>query len=231
MPNRSDTKQTLALGEYLVNLYIHLRDHKRVVGARLAERMDVSPPAVTQALRRLSRMRLATLDPEDGVQLTPQGRRKAESILRRHFIIERALVNLLGYGWADSDREAGMLEQALSPELEKFLYERLGRPTTCPHGNPFPGSANEKKLLRARPLSAAKAGETVTIFRVVEEAEADMDLMYFVHDHGLLPGAQVTVRAIDERAGHMALDTSLGQTVQVPINYAAQLRISDPIPT
>ncbi len=213
-------------GEYLLHLYVLMREGKRVVAARLAERLHVSPSAVHQALRRMARDGLVVLNDEYGIRFTDEGRRLAESFMRRHFLLERLLVDILGFDWADADQEAGRLEQSLSPELEGFLYERLGRPTTCPHGNPFPGSPDEERLVHAPDLTQAKLGQSVTILRVVEDGEEDMELMYFLRDHGLLPGVHVTVRSVLPASGEIELQAHDGSFVRISERHAAQLRVS-----
>ena len=159
-----------------------------MIGARIAERMGVSPPAVTQAMKRLAQHGLAVLDPDDGLRLSLRGRKQAERTIRRHYLLERLLVDELGFDWVDVDEEADRLEHSLSSRLEAHLFERLGRPTTCPHGNPFPGSRDERRLLDARRLTEVEAGEETRILRITEEAEENSDLMHLLYESRLLPG-------------------------------------------
>ena len=221
------SRRSPAVGEYLVQLYILLREGKPVVGARLAERMGVSPPAVTQALRRMARAGLVTVERRHGAQLTPEGRQMAEATLRRHYLVERLLVDVLGLNWAEVHQEADRIEHALSPELEQHLFQRLGRPTTCPHGNPFPGAPEEKRLIHARALTEAQPGEEVTLLRVTEEAEQDAELMRFMLDHRLFPGTRVAILEPNASSDTLTLRVSEVQ-VQIPVTYARKLRISGP---
>lgn len=214
-------------GDYLIRIYTTLREGSRVVGSRLAERLGVSASAVTQAFQRMERQGLAVIDQDWGVQLTPEGRSIAESIIRRHYLIERLLVDTLNFDWADADDEAERLEHSLSPKLENYLYESLGHPTTCPHGNPFPGSPDEDRLLGARKLTETSVGESVTLLRITEEGEDEGDLLRFAHDYGLLPGTQVVVKAINLRAGNLVL-AERGHEVSVPVNWAQWIRVSGP---
>lgn len=207
-----------------------LREGRPVIGARIAERMGVSPPAVTQAMRRLAQHGLAVLDPDDGLRLTPRGRDQAERTIRRHYLLERLLVDELGFDWVDVDEEADRLEHSLSPRLEAHLFERLGRPTTCPHGNPFPGSRDERRLLDARRLSEVEEGAVTTILRITEEAEENSDLMRLLHNNRLLPGtavklAQVTdEKLVLERSGEPD-DTDM---VTISQELARFVRVDEP---
>lgn len=215
-------------GDYLIRVYTTLREGSKVVGSRLAERLGVTASAVTQAFQRMERQGLAVVDQDWGVQLTPKGRSIAESIIRRHYLIERLLVDSLGFDWADADDEAERLEHALSPKLETYLFESLGRPTTCPHGNPFPGSPDEERLLGARKMTESRVGETIEILRITEEGEDDGELLHFAHDQGLLPGTKVSVKDIDLRGGHLILDIT-ARELSVPVRWAQCIRVSGPI--
>jgi DtxR family Mn-dependent transcriptional regulator len=184
--------------EYLIQLYLMLRERRPVVGARIAERIGVSAAAVSQALKRLEQRKLVVQDPDDGVRLTQPGTVQAEQTIRRHYLLERLLVDVLDFDWVDVDEEADKLEHSLSPRLEAHLFERLGRPTTCPHGNPFPGSRDERRLLDARRLSEVAAGEVTTILRITEEAEENSDLMRLLHTNKLVPGATVKLTHVTD---------------------------------
>ncbi len=218
------SRRSPAVGEYLVQLYILQREGRPVVGARLAERMRVSPPAVTQALRRMSRDGLVTMDRRQGAKLTPEGRQSAEATLRRHYLVERLLVDVLGLDWAEVHEEADRIEHALSPRLEEQLFQRLGRPSTCPHGNPLPGSPDEQRLIRARALSDARPDERATVLRVTEEGEEEADLMRYLLDSGLTPGAKVTVHGFEKDSETLKVTGPKGELL-VPLAYAQKLRI------
>ena len=220
-------RRTPAIGEYLVRVYTLLRERSPVVGVRLAERMNVSPPSVTQALRRMARDGLVEQDRSRGVQLTDRGRGIAEATVRRHYLLERLLVDQLGYNWADADDEAAKLEQSLSPQLEEHLFEQLGRPATCPHGNPFPGSPDEERLLFSRTLASALPGERVSVVRVTEEGEEDPELMHFLLEHRLFPEARIAIVSADERTETVKLEAPSG-LVDMTLHHAEMVRVSDP---
>ena len=226
--NPPEFEMSSVQGEYLIRVYTTLREGSRVVGSRLAERLGVSASAVTQAFQRMERQGLAVIDHDWGLQLTPEGRSIAESIIRRHYLIERLLVDTLGFDWADADDEAERLEHALSSKLETYLFESLGEPTTCPHGNPFPGSPDEERLLGARKLTETRVGESVVILRITEEGEDDGDLLRFAHSQGLLPGSPVLVEDIDLRAGQLLLSTDERKVV-ISVRWAQSVRVSGPV--
>src|SRR5438552_1040335 len=110
-----------------------------VRSARLADWLGVSRPTVTVALRRMVRDGMVRLNGRKEIELTPRGEREAAAIVRRHRVMERWLTDVLGLDWVAADEEAARLEHAVSEVVEERLWEALGRPQACPHGNPIPG--------------------------------------------------------------------------------------------
>lgn len=210
--------------EYLIQLYLMLRERRPVVGARIAERIGVSAAAVSQAMKRLEQRKLVVQDPDDGVRLTQRGMVQAEQTIRRHYLLERLLVDVLGFDWVDVDEEADQLEHSLSPRLEEHLFEQLGRPTTCPHGNPFPGSPDERRLLDAPRLTGAHAGERTEILRITEEAEENEELMRRLDQDHLVPGTRITVSSISDAEVVFRKDAT-GQEITLPTGYARYVRV------
>src|SRR5258706_1380250 len=158
--------------------------------ARLADWLGVSRPTVTVALRRMSRDGMVRLNPRKEIELTAKGRRMAEAIVRRHRIMERWLTDGLGLDWVTADEEAARLEHAVSDVVEKRLYEVLGRPITCPHGNPIPGySEAAPDEMR---LTNVHAGARASITRVSEGAERGAPLpLAHPHESQLGPGPEI----------------------------------------
>jgi DtxR family Mn-dependent transcriptional regulator len=187
------------VSHYLEAIYYIQNEGEAVRSARLADWLSVSRPTVTVAVRRMSRDGLARLNARKEVELTPRGRRMAESIVRRHRIMERWLTDGLGLDWVTADEEAARLEHAVSDVVEKRLYEVLGRPTTCPHGNPIPGySKAAPDELR---LTNVQAGSRAVVTRVSEVAEREAPLLLaYLHQRRLTPGREIKVVEIDEVA-------------------------------
>jgi DtxR family Mn-dependent transcriptional regulator len=160
-----------------------------VRSVRVAQYLGVSAVSVSRALTRLERSgHLAQRTPS--VRLSPQGHKHAEVIVRRHRMAERWLADRLGLGLVEAHREAERLEHALSDRVVAALWEDLGHPTTCPHGNPIPGYADPP--VPSITLAAAAPG-TYIVDRLYEQLEGLEDLLGWVDDHHLLPGQAVTV--------------------------------------
>jgi DtxR family transcriptional regulator, Mn-dependent transcriptional regulator len=184
-------KLTSTVENYLALLYALERDHEPIVGARLAELIGVTPPTVTNTLKRMSRDGLINMD-EAGTHLTEAGWQSARTVVRRHMLMEWMMVHTLP--WSKLHQEAHTLEHAISAEAEAALLEQLGHPQTCPHGNPLPGS--EAAVASWLPLTDVNVGETVTIRRVHELAEENPQVMAFLEEKKLMPGEQASVMEI-----------------------------------
>lgn len=177
--------------DYLSLIYVLERDNEAVVGVHLAELLNVTPPTVTTTLKRMVRDGLISMD-EKGTHLTEAGWESARTVLRRHMLTEWMMVRMLP--WSKLHREAHNLEHAISAEAETALYEELGRPQTCPHGNPLPGC--EEAVASWIPLTKIVPEEKVIVRRIHEIAEQNSELMAFLEGKGILPGVQVLVKEI-----------------------------------
>jgi DtxR family Mn-dependent transcriptional regulator len=185
------------VSRYLEAIYYMWAEKEALRSARLADWLGVSRPTVTVALRRMTRDGLVRLNGHKEIELTAAGMRQAESIVRRHRIMERWLTDGLGLDWVTADAEAARLEHAVSGVVEERLYEVLGRPATCPHGNPIPGHSEASP--REVRLSSLAAGSTARVSRVSEVAEREAPaLLAYLHQKDLVPGRQVTVLEVDE---------------------------------
>ena len=184
------------VSHYLEAIYYIWNEGEPVRSARLADWLSVSRPTVTVAVRRMSRDGLVRLDARKEIELTAKGRRMAEAIVRRHRIMERWLTDGLGLDWVTADEEAARLEHAVSDVVEQRLYEALGRPATCPHGNPIPGYS-EAAPDEVR-LTKVHEGSRASITRVSEVAEREAPLLLaYLHQRDLTPGREIKVVEID----------------------------------
>src|SRR6266516_3897908 len=178
--------------DYLLNIYTLSSEGRTVIAARLAETLGVAPPTVTATLHRMTKQGLITVSPQKEVGLTELGLAEAETMVRRHRLAERLLVDILGVDWADVHEEAHRFEHAISPRVEERILAVLGSPTTCPHGSPIPGSGASNSS-DAFQLENAKAGDGVVVERISEEAESDRELLAYFQRSGLLPGREFDV--------------------------------------
>jgi DtxR family Mn-dependent transcriptional regulator len=184
------------VSHYLEAIYYMWSEGEPLRSARLADWLAVSRPTVTVALRRMAGYGMVRMNGRKEIELTPSGRRAAEAIVRRHRIMERWLTDGLGLDWVTADEEAARLEHAVSEVVERRLYTVLGKPTTCPHGNPIPGYS--KPAPREVRLATLKSGARASVSRVSEVAEREAPmLLTYLHERGLTPGRELSVVEVD----------------------------------
>ena len=162
------------------------------IRARLVERLGLSAPAVSETVNRLVDHGYAELLDDRSLRLTPKGREVATSVVRRHRLAERLLVDVIGLEWEKVHREADRWEHAISADVEEKLVLLLGDPGTCPHGNPIPGSAYAPVTPLGAPLSTTAPGK-VLVQRISEKVEIDDVAIAFLARAQLIPGHDAVV--------------------------------------
>lgn len=182
-------KLSTTIEDYLSLIYVLERDNEPIIGVHMAELLGVTPPTVTNTLKRMVRDDLITMD-EKGTHLTKTGWESARTVVRRHMIMELMMVHRLP--WSKLHGEAHNLEHAISKEAEEALFEEMGHPKTCPHGNPLPGY--EEAVGGWIPLTGIAPNDEVVIKRIHEIAEHNSELMAFLEAKGIMPGVRVKVK-------------------------------------
>jgi DtxR family Mn-dependent transcriptional regulator len=181
-----------ATEEYLENILEIEEEGIIPIRARLVERLGLSAAAVSEQVNRLIEQGYAELLDDRTLRLTDKGRELAVSIVRRHRLAERLLVDVIGLEWEKAHKEADRWEHAISAEVEEKLVELLGDPATCPHGNPIPGSHNRPDGAPTTSLTNASPGRA-TVARISEKLELDDDALVYVAHASLVPGSSVSV--------------------------------------
>jgi DtxR family Mn-dependent transcriptional regulator len=189
-----DTQPSPTVEDYLGVIYTLDRDGEEVIGRKLAEWLEVSAPTVTATLQRMVRDGWVVMDRAKQVHLTDKGREAAVSLVRRHMLTELLLAKVLGIPWSQVHAEADRMEHNMSASTAARVAELVSDPTHCPHGNPFPG--HEELSDDLVPLLEAEVGRCYTLARVHEEIERNHELMTFLEEHGLVPGAPVVISEI-----------------------------------
>ena len=180
-----------AFEEYCECIFELREDDIDVIQARIAERLQVSRPAVSEMIKRMEAEGLVKTD--GGIKLTAAGKKLAERVVRRHRLAERFLTDVLHLSWAEAHHEAGKWEHVMSESVEVAMADLLGNPPTCPHGNPIPGSGYEKQDFSS--LSSVNVGASFTIERITEELEFAPGLLEFLEESSIPPGNEGTVVA------------------------------------
>jgi len=180
-----DEELPAAVAAYLEVIFELDEDEIESVQVRIAERLGVSRPAVSEMVRKLRARGMVEVD-RGRVVLTPLGLEHAERRVRRHRLAERFLTDVLSLGWAEAHTEAEAWERVMNSRTEDAMSRVLGSPTTCPHGNPIPGSGYTDPL--AQPLAELLPGSRFAVVRITEQLEFIPGMLDALEQAGLLPG-------------------------------------------
>lgn len=174
--------------EYLETIYSLSEEGVQVIQARLVERLAISAQSISEMIHRLAAMGFVELSGR-GVTLTELGHLRAASVVRKHRLAERFLVDIVGLPWHQAHIEAGRWEHVISDAVEKRFVELLGNPTTCPHGSLIPGSGGTAEFQTS--LTDATLGTLVHLARVTEQLETDRESLVYLSEHSVIPGNDV----------------------------------------
>jgi len=220
-------KITATTEHYLQSIYALAAERKTLIGARLAEHLRVSPPSVTQTLQRLERdgyVQMVDRGDRKEIVLTEAGREIGESSTRKHRLIERWLQKELQLSSTEAHEAAEKFEQGFTPMLLERLYESLGRPKTCPHGNPIPGPEGGMEMdYEGVYLDEVEPGDEVVMARITEEAEADLDLLDYLERHNIGPGVHLAIMNVDRISGAVTARSHAGEEIRIEGRSASLL--------
>jgi DtxR family transcriptional regulator, Mn-dependent transcriptional regulator len=216
-------KVTHVLEDYLKAIYQLSEEAKPVIAARIAAETGVSASTIFATLRRLAKEGYVTINRRKEIHLTRDGKTVAENIVRRHFLTERFLTDLLGLDWVKAHQEAHRLEHAISQEVEERLAKLLSHPTTCPHGNPIPG-ASATPTPKTMPLNEARDGQYVELAYITEGGERDVRLLGYLQEHNLVPGVKVQVMDVAPTLGVMSLKVG-AEEFSLGLEAAKKIRV------
>ncbi|MCX5042584.1 FeoA domain-containing protein [Aldersonia sp. NBC_00410] len=169
--------------------------------ARIAERLEQSGPTVSQTVARMERDGLLLVAGDRHLELTPKGRMLAVSVMRKHRLAERLLVDVIGLEWSEVHAEACRWEHVMSEQVERRLLEVLNHPTTSPYGNPIPGLeelgleenfTTPERLIRLTEIPNG-APTAVVVRRLAEYVQSEPDVIASLREAGVVPDARVTV--------------------------------------
>jgi len=207
---------TISKENYLKAIAEAASEGEVVKAVTLARWLHVSAPAVTMAIRRLSRDNLIAVAADGQITLSTAGREIATRLLNRHHLIERMLTEIFGLEWYKVHDEAEQLEHAVSADFEQKLIEHLGTEGTCPHGNLLGVDTPADRRARGlKPLDEALPDERLQVMSVFER---DRKLLEYLNGVGIRPGVVVDVTGAGEGielAGNVRIDLAVAARVWV----------------
>jgi DtxR family transcriptional regulator, Mn-dependent transcriptional regulator len=179
---------SVAMREYLAEIYRLQEDSPTVSTTSLAEQLNVSPPAVPRMLKRLKSAGYVKHVPYQGVELTDRGHQAALQEIRRHRILEVFLVQVMGFAWDEAHEQADELSKGLTDMLTQRMAEMTGFPQRCPHGEPIPDEQGVLPPLHDICIMNWAVGSKGKISRI--RTRDPERLRYFTSLH-LVPGTEV----------------------------------------
>ena len=204
--------------------------------ARIAERLAQSGPTVSQTVARMERDGLLHVAGDRQLALTDAGRTLATRVMRKHRLAECLLVSVIQMPWEEVHIEACRWEHVISESVEQRLYELLGHPERCPHGNVIPGLEELFTEVGVAPAThdstmidvTRGAGETVraTVTRITEQIQSDLDLMLKLKQAGIQPGREVLLGAVEGGVRVRGEDSAGEASADLPAEVASHVFVS-----
>lgn len=200
---------SISVENYLKAIYhLQRRSEDRVKTKELAEHLGLSLPSATSMMKSLAESGHVTWEPYRGVLLTEKGQRAALRVIRNHRLVELFLVRTLGFSWDEVHGEAERLEHAISETLADRIDAFLGFPRVDPHGDPIPDREGRVDQPAGQLLAELEPGRT---FRLVRVLEQDPEVLRYLDDLGLRPGAESHLLAREPFDGPLTLAAAGGE--------------------
>ncbi|KXT77013.1 metal-dependent transcriptional regulator [Streptococcus sp. DD12] len=206
--------------DYLKAIYEIGSQEAKISNKHIASRMQVSPPAVTEMMKKLISEGLITKDKSKGYLLTEAGQAGVAALYRKHRLIEVFLIEHLHYAYEQIHQEAEVLEHTVSDHFINALDRLLDYPETCPHGGQIPRKGQAIHEIYRQTLTPDSPPGDYVLRRVHDHRE----LLEYLKTIHLSIGTAFTLENYDSYTGLYHLQVQ-GQTVQVPENIASHFYI------
>ncbi|MBK36322.1 MAG: DtxR family transcriptional regulator [Gemmatimonadetes bacterium] len=213
--------------DYLKTIYKLQNGHganSSVNTTLLSETMGVSAASVTSMFKKLAEMDLVRHTPYKGVALTDAGEKAALEVVRHHRLLERYLMDRLGYSWDEVDAEADRLEHVISEEFEDRIDKAMGYPTIDPHGDPIPTKDGNIHRIDTSRLSETKVGKQV---RIVHVSDHDPEMLRYMEGLGLVPATRVEVRERAPFNGPLLVVVNAGEEHALGLEVARHIHVAE----
>jgi DtxR family transcriptional regulator, Mn-dependent transcriptional regulator len=182
--------------EYLEAVFELEEEGRKVLQARIGERLGLAAATVSEGVKRLVVEGYVTITTGREVVLTDTGRVVAETLVRRHRLAERMLTDILGIPWHLCHEQAEDWEKVMTTEVERAILAKLDGQPTCPHGNPIPGAGPAIPWSDLMSVASMQVGQSGKLTRLLEDVELDHDVLKYLEDNKLMPGARLTLTAV-----------------------------------
>ena len=188
-----------------------------------------------QGLIDTTEMYLRTVFELEEEGIVPLRARIAERLAQRGPTVSQTVARMARDGLL---LEACRWEHVISESVERRLYEMLGYPIRCPHGNIIPGldelgippeakeEAEEAGGDEAMTNAASRDPVPVVVQRISEQIQSDLALMLKLKRTGIQPGREVMLAASDDGVRVTCDDSADGTGAELPREIAAHVFVS-----
>ncbi len=196
MLNRAEEDYIKAIYELTVQNELEL-----IKTTEITEYFGYTDQSVNEMIKKLSQKKLVNFLPYKGISLTKRGKKEAIRMIRAHRIWEVFLTEKLGFSWENVHEDAEKLEHATSIEVIDKLYDYIGKPEYCQHGNPIPTDKGHMNKAATLSLLSCQVGQSFRITRVLDVKA----LLLYLNEEGIKLNDEVEVLEKDEFNGIMKI--------------------------
>jgi DtxR family Mn-dependent transcriptional regulator len=173
----------------------------------IAKALGITSAAATDMSRNLSDKKLVRYEKYRQLKLTPEGKKLALKVIRKHRLWETFLYKTFQMSLHEIHREAEMLEHQTTEFLAEKISSYLGDPEVDPHGDPIPSVDGELEVeIGQIPLSIAEPETNYVITRLIG---SDREFFDFCNRNDINIGARLTVEK--QYTDHRMTEISLNQ--------------------
>ncbi len=214
--------QAERIEEYLETiLYLIKKNNAPAKTKQIADEMNISSPSVTEMIKKLSEEGFVKYKPYYGVEFTKKGALEAARIKRRHQVLEKFLVDVLGINTKIAHSEACELEHAVSDMVLERICTYIGHPDLCPDGNPIDkGECCTKSKEQYIVMSDMKEGERGVVSMMTLPPETKERLTSL----GLIVGEEVCIKR-KQKQGSISIIT-LGTEIALGNDIASKIYVN-----
>ena len=183
--------------------------------AKIADRLEQSAPSVSQTVARMERDGLLTLEQDRTITFSEIGGALATSVMRKHRLAERLLLDVLEFPWADCHEEACEWEHVISNLAEQAIRAKVSRIDQDPYGNPIPGADVPPEFAQRMPVDAVTVSGpgSFVLMTIGEQAQARDGFLHEFWDAGLRIGDRIRLEATNGGFSLSALKTGATMTI------------------
>ena len=176
---------------YLKTIFHLQTKDDNVTTNELAEKLHTRPASITDMMKKLKTRKLVNYQPYQGFRLTPEGKKVALSIIRRHRLWEYFLAEKLKFSWDEVHEVAEQLEHVSNKKLIDKLDEYLAFPKFDPHGDPIPDTNGKMETGKQINLSALPVNKPAKVCFIANQSEL---LVEHLNEKKINIGASIIIK-------------------------------------